>query len=104
MFRVMQSAYSTFVSKLEESARVHLRRQLEASTSLFTLSNLMIRLEGAGAGPKVDTPSWQNLDLAGSQTEPQEDDDDSDDQDLRAPLSCSEPLVLFTYSLSLRYI
>eukprot|EP00892_Ulva_mutabilis_P000651 jgi/Ulvmu1/10587/UM065_0041.1 len=76
----LQSAYSTFVSKLEESARVHLRRQLEASTSLFTLSNLMVRLEGADAGPRTDSPAWQNIDLDGPQAEAQE-DDDSDDQE-----------------------
>lgn len=41
---VVQSAYTSFVSKLEESARLHLRRQLEANTSQFTLNALMERL------------------------------------------------------------
>lgn len=80
----MQSAYSTFVTKLEESARVHLRRQLEASTSLFTLSNLMMQIEGGDVRhrPAIASP-WQNLDLAGEMVDDREadGDNDSDDED-----------------------
>ena len=55
----MQSAYSTFVSKLEEDARHHLRRQLDANTSQFTLATLMQRLDdldAAGVAP-LGSPS-----------------------------------------------
>lgn len=63
---------------------MHLRRQLEASTSLFTLSNLMMRLEGDDCGPQTNAPSWHTLELAGPHAEVHEDDDTSDDQELRA--------------------
>lgn len=49
----MQSAYSAFVGKLEESARLHLRRQLEANTSQFTLNGLMARLEDMDNVPRA---------------------------------------------------
>lgn len=54
----MQSAYSAFVGKLEESARLHLRRQLEANTSQFTLNTLMARLH------EMDAPSGRELGLS----------------------------------------
>jgi hypothetical protein len=40
----VQSAFTTIIDKLEESARLHLRRQLEANTSKFALEKLMCHL------------------------------------------------------------
>ena len=77
----MQSAYSTFVGKLEESARIHLRRQLEASTSSFTLHSLMHRMEQEG-GALADTSLYNNtMDLGGDDPGAANDDDDDDDDE-----------------------
>lgn len=89
----MQSAYSTFVGKLEESARIHLRRQLEASTSSFTLHSLMHRMEQEG-GVLADTSLYNNtMDLGGdspADAANEDDDDDDDDEENGDPgESCS---------------
>lgn len=68
---------------------MHLRRQLEASTSLFTLSNMMMRVEEPDTGIRISAPPWQTLDLADPQVdhpEGEKDDDDSDEQDDCMPL------------------
>jgi hypothetical protein len=79
----IQSAYSAFVGKLEESARIHLRRQLEASTSSFTLHSLMHRMEQDG-GALADTSVYNNtMDLGGDSPAdvPNEDEEDDDDEE-----------------------
>jgi hypothetical protein len=68
------------VGKLEESARIHLRRQLEASTSSFTLHSLMHRMEQEG-GNVLETSLYNNaMDLGGDSpahvTNEEEDDDE----------------------------
>lgn len=76
----MQSAYSTFVGKLEESARIHLRRQLEASTSSFTLHSLMQRMEQEGGG-LADTSLYNNtMDLGGDSPGDVSNDEDDDEE------------------------
>jgi hypothetical protein len=83
----MQSAYSTFVHKLEESARQHLRRQLEANTSQFTLNTLMMRLEGMDASERnaLGLSLANQVDLEESDAEMHEADEASHD----SPGSCS---------------
>lgn len=77
----MQSAYSTFVGKLEESARIHLRRQLEASTSSFTLHSLMNRMEQEGGGIP-DTSLYNNtMDLGGDSPVDVANDDEEEEDD-----------------------
>lgn len=44
----------------------------------------MMRLEGDDCGPQTNAPSWHTLELAGPHAEVHEDDDTSDDQELRA--------------------
>lgn len=83
--RCMQSAYSSFVGKLEESARIHLRRQLEASTSSFTLHSLMHRMEQEGGGLADNSLYNNTMDLGGEDpadaTNEDEEDDDEENGD-----------------------
>ena len=57
MISVSQGAYNSFISRLEESARLYVKRQLEANTSPFSLSTLMMRVQmmdtALGAQPLV---------------------------------------------------
>jgi hypothetical protein len=87
----VQSAYTSFVSKLEESARLHLRRQLEANTSQFTLNTLMTRLQDMNTSSKDLSLSLTNqVDLEdGKQFMPGADGGEAGDDPGAVPMDCT---------------